>query len=38
LGLALARQRLAPFERKYRVSSDRFITEMTAEDLEKRRR
>jgi hypothetical protein len=34
LGLTLARQRPAPFERKYRVSSDRFIAEMAAEDLE----
>jgi len=34
LGLDQAEKRLAPFETKYGVSSDYFISEMTAEDLE----
>jgi hypothetical protein len=34
LALELARQRLNPFERKYGVTSEHFITEMAAEDLE----
>ncbi len=33
IGLDLARQRLQPFEEKYGVSSEHFMTEMTAEDL-----
>jgi hypothetical protein len=34
LALKMAVQRLAPFEQKYGVTSEHFITEMTAEDLE----
>jgi hypothetical protein len=34
LGLTLARQRLVPFEQKYRISLERLISEMGAEDLE----
>ena len=34
LGLKMAAQRLAPFEEKYGVTSEHFIAEMTAEDLE----
>lgn len=34
LGLVLAQQRLRPFEQKYHVSSERFIAEFAAEDLE----
>ena len=34
LGLSMARKRLAPFERKYGVTSAHFIAEMAAEDLE----
>jgi hypothetical protein len=34
LALQLARERLLPFERKYGVSSEYFITAMTAEDLQ----
>jgi|YNPBryantNP2012_1023418.scaffolds.fasta_scaffold21262_3 hypothetical protein len=34
LGLALAQQRLRPFEHKYHVSSEHFIAEFAAEDLE----
>lgn len=34
LALKLARERLAPFERKYGVTSEHFIAEMVAEDLE----
>jgi len=34
LALKSAMKRLAPFEIKYRVSSEDFITRMTAEDLE----
>jgi hypothetical protein len=34
LGLEMAKKRLASFEQKYGVSSDYFISEMTAEDLE----
>jgi hypothetical protein len=33
LALRLARKRLEPFEHTYRVTSEHFITEMTAEDL-----
>ena len=31
--LSLARNRLANFERKYNISSDKFIAEWSAEDL-----
>ena len=34
LGLTLAKKRLAVFETKYGVTSDFFIDEMSAEDLE----
>jgi hypothetical protein len=34
LALKLARERLVPFEQKYGVTSEHFISEMTAEDLE----
>ncbi len=34
LALKLAQERLVPFEQKYGVTSDHFISEMTAEDLE----
>lgn len=34
LALKLARERLLPFERRYGVSSEHFISEMAAEDLE----
>ena len=34
LGLQLARKRLAPFEQKHGVTSEYFISEMAAEDLE----
>jgi len=34
LALKLARKRLSPFEQKYGVSSEQFIAEMAAEDLE----
>jgi hypothetical protein len=34
LALKMAMKRLLPFEEKYGVPSDYFITEMTAEDLE----
>jgi hypothetical protein len=34
LALKLARDRLQPFERRYSVSSERFMAEMAAEDLE----
>lgn len=34
IALGLAKKRLAPFEQKYHTSSDRFITTMTAEDLQ----
>lgn len=34
LALHLAHERLLPFERKYGVSSEHFIAEMTAEDLQ----
>lgn len=34
LALKLAKRRLTPFERKYGVSSEYFIDEMAAEDLE----
>ncbi len=33
LALRLARQRLAPFEQQYGVTSEYFIDHMTAEDL-----
>lgn len=33
LALQMAEKRLTPFEEKYSVTSDYFITEMTAEDL-----
>jgi hypothetical protein len=36
LALALDRQRLAPFEEKYGVTSEQFIDTMAAEDLEGR--
>lgn len=34
LGLQSARKRLVPFEQKYGVTSEYFISEMAAEDLE----
>lgn len=34
LALQMARRRLAPFEQKYGATSEYFITEMVAEDLE----
>lgn len=34
LGLAMARKRLAPFEDKYGVTSEHFISDMAAEDLD----
>ena len=34
LALKMAVKRLAPFEEKYGVTSEHFIVEMTAEDLE----
>ena len=34
LALKAAMKQLAPFEKKYHVSSEDFITRMTAEDLE----
>ncbi len=34
LALKLAQERLAPFEKKYGVTSEHFISEMAAEDLE----
>ena len=33
LALRLARERLAPFEQEYGVTSEHFISEMAAEDL-----
>ena len=33
LALELARRRLAPFENKYGISSEKFTASMTAEDL-----
>ncbi|MCD6336228.1 MAG: hypothetical protein J7M27_13040 [Candidatus Latescibacteria bacterium] len=33
LALKLAKERLVPFEQKYSVSSEYFISEMAAEDL-----
>jgi hypothetical protein len=33
LALKLARERLAPFEQEYGVTSEHFISEMAAEDL-----
>jgi len=34
LALKLAKERLVPFEQKYGVTSEHFISEMAAEDLE----
>jgi hypothetical protein len=34
LGLEMAYKRLKPFEEKYEVTSEQFIAEMAAEDLE----
>jgi hypothetical protein len=34
LAVKLARERLVPFERKYGVTSEYFISELAAEDLE----
>jgi len=34
LALEAARRRLAPFEQKYGVTSEHFISEMASEDLE----
>jgi hypothetical protein len=34
LALELARRRLEPFEKKYHVTSDKFIASMAAEDLQ----
>ncbi len=34
LGLEMAKKRLAPFEQKYGVTSEHFMAEMSAEDLE----
>ncbi|MBI3740209.1 MAG: hypothetical protein HY257_00440 [Chloroflexi bacterium] len=34
LALDLARKRLAPFESKYKISSEEFIRTQTAEDLQ----
>jgi hypothetical protein len=34
LGVTMARKRLTPFESKYGVTSEHFISEMAAEDLE----
>ncbi|MCB0001940.1 MAG: hypothetical protein KDI12_16965 [Anaerolineae bacterium] len=34
LALSLARERLMPFEQRYGVSSEHFIADMVAEDLE----
>jgi len=34
LALKMARERLAPFERKYGVTSEHFVSEMAVEDLE----
>lgn len=34
--LQLARKRLAKFEKKYNISSEKFMSEWTAEDLEGR--
>ena len=34
LAVQMAQQRLAPFERKYDVTSEQFCTEMAAEDLD----
>jgi parvulin-like peptidyl-prolyl isomerase len=36
MALATARQRLAPFEEKYGVTSEQFMATMAAEDLEGR--
>jgi hypothetical protein len=33
LALQLARKRLAPFEQKYQIASDKFVATMSAEDL-----
>lgn len=34
LALDLAEKRLAPFEQKYQISSDKFISDLTADNLE----
>ena len=34
MALAMAQKRLHPFEEKYGISSTKFISEMTAEDLD----
>lgn len=34
LSLEMAKKRLAPFEQKYGVTSEHFMVEMSAEDLE----
>ena len=34
LALEMAEQRLAPFEQKYHLSSDEFMVQLTADDLE----
>lgn len=34
LGLEMAHKRLKPFEEKYEMTSEQFIAEMAAEDLE----
>ena len=34
LAVELARQRLVPFEQKYGVTSEHFISELAAEDME----
>ncbi|MCZ7568579.1 MAG: hypothetical protein M5U01_08310 [Ardenticatenaceae bacterium] len=34
LAMKLARERLAPFEQKYGVTSEHFMSELAAEDLE----
>jgi hypothetical protein len=34
LGLDMARRRLAPYEEKYKVTSEHFLAQMSAEDLE----
>jgi hypothetical protein len=34
LALEMAGKRLAPFEQKYHISSDKFIVQLTADDLE----
>ena len=34
LAIKMAEKRLTPFEQKYKVTSDHFITQMVAEDLD----